>query len=372
MMAPTRFENQNVADRVDRLRSRLDELGCDSMLVTHLPNVRWLSGFTGSNGFIVVSADQQKLYTDARYEASVAAELAESESSFEPVVSTSRGSDLYEECLKTFTRIGFEAKSVTWDQHQSVAYTAQPGDLIPTYGVCEQLRRTKDIGEQNLLRHAAWIADEALSSVIPALVPGSTERDVAFELDTHMRKLGADGPAYETIVASGPHSALPHATPTDRAFEAGDLLVIDVGARFCDYGSDMTRTFVVGADPTADQLRWYEAVDEAQRAGVAALSNGVDESEIDAVCRRVLAGYGLEEAFVHGTGHGIGLEIHEDPVLSPRSLGTLHSGLVITVEPGVYFPGAGGVRIEDAVVMGENRCSVITNSPKSLQPQPTS
>ncbi len=362
------FASQSVGSRHRRIAEQFDAVNYDAFLVTSLPNVRWLTGFSGSNGFVVLSQDRFVLVTDGRYRTSAADELAVAQCPAELLIPTEFGNELYETLLGSFESVGFEANDLAWNKHRSINDAVPNVVLVPTTNVCETLRRVKDDGERNLLARASAIADEALEAVLPMICAGVTERDIAAELDVRMKKLGADDSAYDTIVASGPNSALPHARPTDRPLADGDLLIIDVGARVHGYGSDMTRTFVIGGEPTPEQQRWYEAVVAAQQAGVAALEPGVEESRIDSVCRSVLADFGYEDAFIHGTGHGIGLEIHEDPVLSTRSLGTLHSGLVITVEPGIYFPGVGGVRIEDAVAITDSGCSTLTNSPKTLLP----
>ncbi len=362
------FADQSVGSRHRRIVDQFETLAVDALLVTSLANVRWLTGFSGSNGFVVLSGDRFVLVTDNRYQTSAAAEVDAANSMAEVMVPEAFDDELYVGLLGLYDSVGFEAEGLSWKKHETLGNAIANVELVPTTRVCEKQRRFKDEGEQNLLAKAANIADEALRRVAPIIGPGSTERQIAAELDVHMKRLGAEDAAYETIVASGPNSALPHARPTDRRLQTGDLLIVDVGARVHGYGSDMTRTFVVGAGPTDEQQRWYNAVLAAQQAGVAALGVDVEEHAIDEICRSVLADFGFEEAFIHGTGHGIGLEIHEDPVLSPRSSGTLHSGLVITVEPGIYFPGVGGVRIEDAVSISDPACTTLTKTPKSLNP----
>lgn len=358
----------DVGPRVDRLRGELVEAGWDAMLVTKAANIRWLSGFTGSNGRLLVTSDGLIAITDGRYRVEIAAQLAEAGVDATIEVTTDGVGKVLAAAVARGANVALEANDITWSGHDQVADWLPGRELIAADRVIEELRKVKDDGERSRLSRAAAMADIALAEVQPRLGEGLTERVVARTLDNIMIELGADEPSYETIVAAGPNSALPHARPTDRVIEPTDLVVIDVGARLDGYGSDMTRTFVAGGEPSESQLRLYDAVIEAQAAGVAAVRAGVDERQIDTACREVLAAHGLVDGFIHGTGHGIGLEIHEDPILSPRSEGILRSGFVVTVEPGVYFPEQGGVRIEDAVVVGENGCEPITHSPKTAVP----
>ncbi len=358
----------DMASRVDRLRAELAGLEVDAVLVTKPANVRWLTGFTGSNGQLVVTGDRLVAITDGRYQQQIADQLAISGVEATVEVTTTEVAAILERELPAGARVGLEATHVTWAHRDRIAGWLPDRDLVALDAPIEELRKLKDDGELSRLIRAAAIADAALASVEPELAGRPTEREIARQLDTIMVSLGADEPSYDTIVASGPNAALPHAHPTDRVIEAGDTLIIDVGARLDGYGSDMTRTFVIGDAITDEQHRWYDAVIEAQAAGVAAVADGVDERAIDVACRDVLESHGLLDAFIHGTGHGIGLEIHEDPILSPRSTGILRAGYVVTVEPGVYLPANGGVRIEDAVIVTDDGCRPITHSPKRITP----
>lgn len=357
----------DVAGRVGRLRAAMVEAGLDALVVTKPPNVRWLTGFTGSNGTVVVTGDGLLVITDGRYRTQIAAELAAAGVEADVAVTRTDTGDILDRFTSSASRVGLEAHHVTWKFRDEVEGWLPGRTLVAADPLVERLRVVKDDGERSRLARAAAIADRALAAVAPSLVPGITERRIARDLDSTMLDLGADAPSYDTIVAGGPNSALPHARPTDRALEAGDFLVIDVGARLGGYGSDMTRTFVIGAEPTAEQHRLYDAVIASQAAGVAAVVDGVDEVAIDRACRDVLDERELVEAFIHGTGHGIGLEIHEDPFLSARSTGILRSGSVVTVEPGVYLPDRGGVRIEDSVVITPDGCEPITLHPKTIR-----
>ncbi len=358
-----------VTHRLTTLRQALAERGLDGMLVTKAVNVRWLSGFTGSNGQLAVTADGFVLVTDGRYRQQAADELSAAGCSASVEVTATAVGAVLTAVFATGTSVGFEAADMSVTAHHRLEADLAGRRLVATESLIETLRQIKDEAEMERLRRASAIADASFQAVQPLLHQRPTERRLAAEVDHQMRLRGAEDVSFSTIVGSGPNSALPHARPTDRVIEPGDLVVIDFGAKIDGYGSDMTRTVVAGSEPTADQQRLYEAVLEAQQAGVAAVAAGVSERLIDTTCRDVLARHDLGEAFVHGTGHGIGLEIHEQPILSGRSVGILRSGLVVTVEPGAYLPGFGGVRVEDSVIVTEQGCLPITKSPKGLVPE---
>ena len=261
-------------------------------------------------------------------------------------------------------RVGLEADHVTWATQRRWAELL-PGDPVPTTEVVVGLRAVKDEGEVARLAHASAIADAALAEVRPMLLEQPTERAVARALEAAMLDGGAEAPSFETIVGSGPNGAKPHARPTDRVIGASgepELVVLDFGALYDGYHSDMTRTLVVG-EPTATQQRMLDVVTEAQAAGVAAVRAGVRCADVDAASRRVIEDAGWGDAFMHGTGHGIGLVIHEEPRISSESSSVLAPGHCITVEPGVYLAGHGGVRVEDSMVVTAAGCRVITTSP---------
>ena len=374
-VSPTDFPAlvpMDVAARADRVRSALADRGADALLVTKPANVRWLTGFTGSNGQLLVDDGGLTAITDGRYERQIADQLDAAGVSATVEITVTETGAILDRALATDASLGLEAHHVTWALRDKVEGWLPGRELVPVANLIEELRKVKDDGERSRLARAAAIADAALAIVEPELEARPTEREVARRLDTLMLEFGADEPSYDTIVASGPNAALPHAHPTDRVIAPGETLIIDVGARLDGYGSDMTRTFVIGEAATDEQQRWYDAVTDAQAAGVAAVAAGVDERAIDSACRAALDEHGLVDAFIHGTGHGIGLEIHEDPILSPRSTGILQAGYVVTVEPGVYLPDRGGVRIEDAVVVTDGGCEPITHSPKRMTPDPAS
>ncbi|HEX4903255.1 MAG TPA: Xaa-Pro peptidase family protein [Acidimicrobiales bacterium] len=355
----------HVAGRADRVRSAMGEHGCEALVVSDLTNIRYLTGFTGSAGVLVVRAGDLVLVTDGRYEQQVADQLADARVAADLVVTREVDAALAA-TLAGLGRVGVEADHVTWDAQRRWS-GAIAGELVPTVGLVLALRAVKDEGEVARLEHAAAIADEALAQVRPLLLERPTEREVARALEAAMLDGGAHGPSFESIVASGPNSARPHARPSERTIAEGDLVVVDFGALYDGYHSDMTRTFTVG-EPTPTQQRMIDVVARSQAAGVATVRAGVRGVDVDGACRQVIDEAGWADAFVHGTGHGIGLVIHEEPRLSPESSSLLAPGHCVTVEPGVYLPEHGGVRIEDSLVVTATGCRPLTASPYDPAP----
>ncbi len=353
-------------DRTSRLqgvRAALIDAECDALIVTKPVNVRWLTGFTGSNATAVITDGGFTLITDGRYQTQVDQQLSDAEVEASVVI-TRELADPVIAAVDGCRRVGLESEHVSWAAAQQFGQWLPGCELVATAELIELLRRIKDDGEIARLRLAAAIADEALERVKPELALGRTELDVARMLDATMLDLGAEDLSFTTIVAGGENSAKPHATPGHRPIGSGDMVVIDFGAKVDGYGSDMTRSFLIGRT-SERQREVFDAVEQAQASGVAAVRAGVEEREIDRICREELAERGLGEAFIHGTGHGIGLEIHENPILSTRASGILRSGYVVTVEPGAYLPELGGIRIEDSVVVTDSGCEPITLSSKN-------
>jgi Xaa-Pro aminopeptidase len=362
--------DMDVAARVDRLRAALGAADCDALLVTHLTNIRYLTGFTGSAAMLLVQPDALTFITDGRYEEQAAGQLRSAAVDADVVIG--RTAALQREAVSDLAshipRVGLEAEHVTWAEQRRYADEWFPGsELVPATGLVEALRLVKDDGEVARIEAACGIADDALAAVAPLLEEGLTEAAFALELDTEMRRQGADDLSFETIVAAGPNGSRPHHSPSGRRIERGDLVVIDFGALVDGYHSDMTRTIAVGGSEALDdtQRRMVEVVRTSQAAGVAAVRAGASTRDVDAACREVIIDAGWGEAFVHGTGHGVGLDIHEEPRVSWAADATLVAGHVVTVEPGVYLPGHGGVRIEDTVVVTESGCRTLTHAPKS-------
>ena len=350
--------------RADRLRAAFD--GYDALLISDLTNIRWLTGFTGSNGWVLCSADEMVLITDGRYGQQATTQLASAGVAARVLVGTNDAAatlrHIADEC-RSYAAVGFEAAHVSVQQH--TAYVAAiASQLVPTVGVVEALRRQKDAAEIACMAEACRIADAALAEVAPRLGDGLTEAQIRNLLEIRMRELGATGPSYETIVATGGvNAALPHHRPTNTVIAEGDTVIIDVGALYEGYHSDMTRSYVIG-EPSALQRELYEVVRVAQAAGVAAVRPGITSRELDTVCRSVIADAGYGDWFSHGTGHGVGLLIHENPFINAVGTVELAVGDVVTVEPGVYRGGFGGFRIEDLVVVTTDGCRVLTSSPK--------
>lgn len=362
-----------IAPRLDRLRARLEGAGCDALLVTNLANVRYLTGFTGSAGMLLVTPSGAVLTTDGRYRTQAGEQLEAA--GVDATIEIGGPADQHRAVAAAVTsgrngsarrKVGLEANAVTWATQRSMAEVFEGSELVPTSGVVEGLRRVKDPGERSRIEAAARVADEALSRVVPMLSEGRSEREVATELDFAMRRLGAEDSAFETIVAGGPNGAKPHARPGPRAIGRGDLVVIDFGAKVDGYRSDMTRTLSVG-DPADDALgEVWELVLRAQAAGAAAVAPGVAASAIDDACREMIDAAGYGDRFVHSTGHGVGLDIHEAPAVAGTSADTLEAHSVVTVEPGVYLPDVGGVRIEDTLIITEGGARAVTGYPKLL------
>lgn len=352
-----------VDGRLSRLRDRLAGLGIDAAVISEPANVRWLTGFTGSNATVVLGSSETLLVTDSRYAEQAPAQIAEAGCSDEvEVVVARRAAPAVAERLEAVARLGLE-DSVAWSE-QIRWSEAVESETLPLTECVEGLRAVKDPAELARIQAAATIADEALAATEPMLRPGVTEVQVQQALDDAIRAAGASGPAYDTIVASGPNSALPHARPTERRLQAGDPVVIDVGATVDGYRSDMTRSFVLGGSGERAEAM-LELVTRSQSAGVAAVRPGVEASEIDGACRTVIEQAGMGEAFMHGSGHGVGLDIHELPRVVSGSAAVLEPGNVLTVEPGVYFPGFGGARVEDLLVVTGDGCRLLTLYPKT-------
>ncbi|GFG49273.1 X-Pro dipeptidase [Mycolicibacterium agri] len=343
------------------------------MLVTRLVNVRYLSGFTGSNAALLIRVDDDTpvLATDGRYRTQAAQQVPDAEI----VIERACGPHLARRAAEAGVgRLGFESHVVTVEGFDALTTAAGNTELVRAAGIVEQLREVKDAGEIALLRLACEAADAALTDLVQrgGLRPGRTEREVGRELESLMLDHGADGVSFETIVAAGANSAIPHHRPTDAVLAAGDFVKIDFGALVCGYHSDMTRTFVLA--PAAQwQLDLYELVATAQRAGSEAVVAGAPLRDIDAASRRVIAEAGYGDNFTHGLGHGVGLEIHEAPGINSSAAGTLLAGSAVTVEPGVYLPDRGGVRIEDTLVVCEEpedrrhqTSELLTQFPKEL------
>ena len=362
--------------RRDRLRGLLRAAELDALLITDLINIRYLTGFTGSNAaLLVVTEDTQKsldpvgtrtrFCTDGRYTTQSAAEVPDLPRLI------GRPCDRALLALAPGGAVGFEARSVSVADHAALSAAAADAaakpQLTATLDLVEQLRAVKDAAEIDALRRACEVADRALAELIESggIRPGRTEREVGLDLDQRMRVLGASDPSFETIVAAGANSAIPHHRPTGAALAIGDFVKLDFGATVDGYHSDMTRTLVLG--PPADWQRdIYRLVHLAQRAGRDAALIGASGVAVDAAARDVIAEAGFGPEFSHGLGHGVGLQVHEAPSLARESPSTMGQDMCVTVEPGVYLPGRGGVRIEDSGVIRPDGYHVLTLTSREL------
>jgi Xaa-Pro aminopeptidase len=350
--------------RADRTVELLPQAGIDLLLVSNVVNVRYLTGYTGSNGIALVGPDTRTFITDFRYVEQAAEQV---DSAFDRRRAPLELLDAVAEALPDGAlRVGFEDAHVSVRQHARLReLLPEPVELVGVDGLVEGLRAVKDSGELERIRGAAGIADTALERLIGGGLVGRTERQLALVLEQEMRLLGAQRPSFDSIVAAGPHGALPHATPRDVEITRGQLVVFDWGAELDGYCSDCTRT--VAAGELGDEAKdVYRLVLEAQVAGVEAIEAGVAARDVDRVARAVIEAGGHGERFGHGLGHGVGLEVHEGPRVSQRSEAELLAGNVVTVEPGVYVPGEFGVRIEDLVVVTDGGCEILTSIGKDL------
>ncbi len=348
------------ARRRDLLRATVLGRGADAALITSLVNVRYLTGLASSNAALLLpAAGGAVLATDSRYALTAERDCAGVELLVAREVEPALAALAAQRGLR---RLAFEAHEMTVERHEALA-GAGPGLELQSLGrAVEELRVVKDEAEIGLLARACAITGEAFGQVLPQIRAGMTERELAVLLERAMVDAGAEKPAFDTIVASGPNGAIPHHVPGERAFAPGDLITVDCGARYCGYHADMTRTVVLGA-PADWQREVYGLVAAAQQAGIAAAAPGAAVAEVDAAARDLITQAGHGEHFSHGLGHGVGLEIHEAPIMGRARPGRLEPGVPITVEPGIYLPGMGGVRIEDTLVV---RSGAGTRAPREL------
>lgn len=346
-----------------RLLETLASRKADAMLVSHLPNVRYLSGFTGSNALLLVTANKSILYTDPRYDFQASAEC----DCTVKVLTGSTWADAAKDIARRpIPRLALEAARVPHQQWLSTARTlGKAVRLVPVDGLIDRQRMVKSPDEIGLIRRSVLLASKAYERAIRKVKPETTEVALAAEIDYQMRKLGASGPSFDTIVAAGPRSALPHAQPTSAPIGKDQFLLVDMGAFLDGYASDMTRMAHMGR-PKGKAADLYAAVLEAQLAAIDAVRPGVAARKVDQAARRSLKKRHLDRAFMHGTGHGLGLEIHENPRIGRTSEDILEAGMVITIEPGAYIEGYGGVRIEDTILVTEAGAEILTPTAKEL------
>lgn len=347
--------------RLKKLRQILAEQNLDAILISQPENRLYLSGFTGSSGWLLISAGRAVLATDFRYYEQVGREA--------PGFELARIRDEFQKLLPTLLtdlgvrRLGFESQHVTVDQFTNWSQASEGVEWVPLQDTVETVRMVKEEGEIESLRRSVALTDAAFAHLLEVIRPGMTEQEAAWEIEVYMRTHGASKIAFDLIVASGPNGALPHARAGDRMIQPGEPIVVDIGCVVDGYCSDMTRTFCLGR-PETRYLEVWNLVLQAQEAAEAGIHAGLSGVEADALARRVIQDAGYGEQFGHGLGHGVGLAIHERPRASWLSKDILSAGMSLTVEPGIYLPGEFGVRLEDLVIVREEGVEVLTRSPK--------
>ena len=351
-----------VINRISAARGCLGRVGSDLLLVSNLSNIRYLTGFTGSEGLLLLSPDDGWFLTDSRYTSQAGAEVTGAR-----VVESSNRMESLAGLLRQAgaSKVAFEAAFTSVAVYQELGKKLPGIEFVPADAELTAIRTVKDAGELEILEQVAGMASQALLDIVHELTPGAVESEVAWALEVAMKKLGAEGKSFDFIVASGERGALPHGRASDKKLAAGELVTIDYGAFYRGYCSDETVTVCLG-EPDLRQREVYETVRVAQALAIEAVKPGMSLRDLDAKARDYITARGFGQYFGHGLGHGIGLDIHEHPTVSPRSTTVIEEGMAFTIEPGIYIPGWGGVRIEDSVVVERDGCRLITQVPKTL------
>ncbi len=351
------------AARVEKLRQRLSEEGLTGIYVTNLTNVRYLSGFTGSAGSCFISDKEAVFISDGRYDTQSRQQVQEMEIFInnDAHINTLASTGL----IGKGQRIGLEGNDVSVNEGDKILESIQDCEWVTTSQIVERIAMVKDESEIRATRTAVEIADAVFQQIVPEIRPGATEKQIAAKIPYGCKILGAEAEAFEPIVASGANSALPHARPTDKEVQSGDFVVLDFGAKCGGYHSDMTRTVVVG-EASEKHREVYETVLEAQRRGCETATDGIACKKVDSACRNYIDEKGYGDYFNHGTGHGLGLEIHTNPRFSQLDDDSVYENYLMTIEPGVYLPDFGGVRIEDDVLIRQDGCEILNKTPKEL------
>lgn len=349
--------------RITRLRAAMEARGLEALFVTSAVNRRYLTGFTGSSGYVFITADRAVLMTDFRY----TTQASDQAKHMQVVEHAPKMTDTLKQLLSEagLTRIGFEQEHVTYSTYAAYSEQLQGIELVPVGRLVEDLRMIKDAEELAVMREAAQLADTTFSHILGFIKPGVREKDLALEMEFFMRKHGATSSSFDTIVASGERSALPHGVASERVIQGNEFIKFDFGALYNGYCSDLTRTVFLGT-PSDKHRDIYNIVLEAQLNALAHIRPGMTGREADALARDIIKRHGYGDQFGHSTGHGVGMEIHEMPRLASSSDDVLTPGMTVTVEPGIYLPGFGGVRIEDDIVITDSGIEIITQSTKEL------
>lgn len=349
--------------RLTRLREVMENNGLESLLITGPVNRRYMTGFTGSSGYVFVTCNRAMLLTDFRY----MTQALEQAPHFEIIEYKPKMINTLQHILSKngIRRLGIEQAHISLATYLTYQSKLEGIELIPVSGIVEDLRIIKDKEELTIIHGAAELVDRTFSHIVPFIKPGVSERHLALELELFMRKQGATSIPFDTIVASGERSALPHGVASDRIIQSNEFITLDFGALYNGYCADMTRTVFVGK-PTDKHYEVYHIVLEAQLHALTHIRPGMMACEADALARGIIQGYGYGDQFGHSTGHGLGMEVHEYPTLAPSSDTVLMAGMAVTVEPGIYIPGFGGVRIEDDIIITEDGIEILTQSMKQL------
>jgi Xaa-Pro aminopeptidase len=349
--------------RLAKLRTLMADNQTEALLVTSDVNRKYMSGFTGSSGMLLITADKALLYSDFRYRTQAPGQAP----SFEFIEHKANVLDSLLESASALhiTKLAFEAHDMSFETYTSYTNKLQGIELVPAGKWIEQLRMVKNEAELVIIREAALLADDTFNYIVGFIKPGMRELDIALEMEFYMRRHGATSTSFETIIASGERSALPHGVASERIVQSGEFVKLDFGAYYQGYCSDITRTVMLGK-PTDRHREIYQIVLEAQLATLEGIRPGMTGREADAIARNIITKHGYGDLFGHGTGHGIGMEIHESPRLSLTGDTVLEPGMVVTVEPGIYIAGFGGVRIEDDVVITSTGVDILTHAPKDF------
>jgi Xaa-Pro aminopeptidase len=350
--------------RLNELKKKLDELGLDAFLIKKIFNVRYLSGFSGSAGVLLLTKNKNYFISDFRYKSQSSAEVSKD---FEIIIYKQASNGFLGDLIKenNLKKIGVEGNALTLSEFESLKKEFSAVEFIPVDSLIEKavIRKTEwEIGE---IKKAVEITDRVFEKMLTMIKPGLTEKEIAAEITYHHKKFGAEKDAFDPIVASGERSAFPHARPTDKKIQSGELVTLDFGCTFNGFNSDLTRTIAVGKIPD-DAVKIYNIVKEAQQLGLDNVRIGIKGKDLDAFPRNYITEKGYGDNFGHGTGHGLGLEVHEIPKINQYSEYVLEENNVFTVEPGIYVEGFCGVRIEDDVVVRKNGCEILNKSPKEL------
>ena len=349
--------------RINKVKSILSKNKLEGLYITNITNVRYLTGFTGSAGSVLIINNEQHFFTDGRYIEQSKEQVKDCQVHI--VGSAHIKAIEKNNLLKNDMKIGFESTSVSVSMYEHFSSIISNVKWIKTSGIVEEIAAVKDLLEIESLKTAIEITDEVFTQILPELKEGAVEKEISAKISYLFKMNGAEGDSYESIIGSGYLGALPHARPTDKAFEKGDFVVMDFGALYNGYHADMTRTVVIG-EATDRHKEIYDIVLESQLAGINVAKAGITGEDLDYACRNVIEKYGYEDKFIHSTGHGIGLEVHTYPGISKFNKKPLLKNYVVTIEPGIYIEGWGGVRIEDDCWIQENRCVPLNSSTKEM------